>query len=528
MQEITNFEKSLCESARLFSISKKNLDLFLLLQSNTITYQQLFQTGLHGSTEASGRLSLKRLENEGYIIGRQLSTQSQSKFFTLTPKGRAFIRKLLPESYTDFLQINWSRRPPGGSQQILHRIHSNDFYFSYVSQKESLPLPWTLEKQLPGSFQSADTLPRSDGFLQAKHSAFYIEQDNSTQSETVLAKKIAQYCTAGIFDSDSSSILVFCLAFPHRGRSQQKPAFSLYKIVLKFSKLWALCEENHGIPLDYQQFIHALQASPLIQTVTSRELSAFENIKRLNPSMDTLSDATVIKKSYLDDTGDFRGRLEELDSEYRKRLKSHFSRLYDNNDASMYISALNGTPLFAVPNHRLQACLPYIMQEELNFKALLFRHLFYCGLNTDGWEYCCPLQIHSGQSASVTLRLGLKHPSFGYIAVESPSFDLSSKIRLSHFVKGCANTEHIRILLLDDPHCLKDVFLKDKEIWNTSATRHPLFLFIDINSLASDDAPSMQIIENGTIGSTILLECDDFDETLRIIRKEQANETNIF
>lgn len=528
MQEITNFEKSLCQSARLFSISKKNLDLFLLLQTNTITYQQLFQTRLHGSTEASGRLSLKRLENEGYIIGRQLSTQNQSKYFTLTPKGRLFIRKLLPEAYTDFLQVSWSRRPPGGSQQILHRIHSNDFYFAYISQKESMPLPWALEKQLPGTFQPVDTPPRSDGFLQTECSAYYIEQDNGTQSEAVLLKKISQYCNAGIFDANSSSTLVFCLAFPRRSRSQQKPAFSLYKIVLKFSKLWALCEENHGIPLDYQQFYHALQSSPLIQTVTLRELSTFENIRRLHPNMDTLADVIAVKQAYLSDTDDFCKHLEELDTEYRKRLKSHFLRLYDSNTAAMYVNALNGAPLFAVPNHRLQTCLPYIMAKELNFKALLLRHLFYCGLNTDGWEYRCPLHIRSGKSDSTTLRLGLKHPVFGYIAVESPSFDLSSKVRLSHFAKNFTDTKRIHILLLDDPRCLNDFFLKNKDIGNASAAKQPAFLFTNINSIASDATPSMQVIENGMIGSTVLLECDDFDETLRIIRKETADETTTF
>ena len=35
----TNFEDMLCKSAELFSFSKKHTDLFVLLQTNTVTYQ---------------------------------------------------------------------------------------------------------------------------------------------------------------------------------------------------------------------------------------------------------------------------------------------------------------------------------------------------------------------------------------------------------------------------------------------------------------------------------------------------------
>lgn len=41
MQLYTNFEKSLAQDARLFSLSKTDMDLFLLAQTGIITYQQL-------------------------------------------------------------------------------------------------------------------------------------------------------------------------------------------------------------------------------------------------------------------------------------------------------------------------------------------------------------------------------------------------------------------------------------------------------------------------------------------------------
>lgn len=95
MFQYTPFEKSLCANARLFSITKKNLDLFLLLQTNTITYRQLHLTKLHGLTETSGRLSLKRLEAEGFIYSKQVTANSQIKYFYLSAKGRVFLKKLL-------------------------------------------------------------------------------------------------------------------------------------------------------------------------------------------------------------------------------------------------------------------------------------------------------------------------------------------------------------------------------------------------------------------------------------------------
>lgn len=525
MQEITTFEKSLCESARLFSISKKNLDLFLLLQSNTITYQQLLQTGLHGLTEASGRLSLKRLENEGHIIGRQLSSQGQTKYFTLTPKGRLFLKNMLPESFTEHLQINWVRRPPSGRQQILHRIYTNDFYFAYIGHKKSQPHPWVLEKKLPESFQSTDLPPRCDGFLQTENKHYYIEQDNSTQSETILSKKISQYCAAGIFDAGSSALLVFCLAFPYKKRSEQKPAFSLYRLMLKFTKLWNLCEKKHGIQLDYQQFCQALYSSDLLQTITPREMASFENIRRLHPKMDTLADATVIKQVYLDSTTDFRKRLEELDAEYRKRLKSHFSRFYSDPASPQSLSALNGIPLFAVPNHRLQVHLPYIMQEELCFKEFLFQCLFYSGLNTSGWEYNCPMRVRSGQSATFFFRLGLWHKTFGHIAIENLTIDLSSKIRLLHFSKNYIQSSQMLILLIADPGDLEDILRQNSNIFESSTAACITWLFIDTNSMTTHTAPPpIRLIEQGNIGPRVLLECDDFDEKIHIIRKEDSED----
>ena len=145
MQTYTNFEKSLAQDARLFSLSKTDMDLFLLAQTGIITYQQLFLSRLHGMTEAAGR----------FIQARILSLQSQSKYFCLTPKGRKHLKTIFPSSLLEHYQINPARRPPAGNQQLVHRIRTNDFYYAYLSSPDSRPLPWIPEHPLSVSRAAA-------------------------------------------------------------------------------------------------------------------------------------------------------------------------------------------------------------------------------------------------------------------------------------------------------------------------------------------------------------------------------------
>ena len=95
----TNFEDMLCKSAELFSFSKKHTDLFVLLQTNTVTYQQLTVSHLHGTSSASARLSLKRLEASGYIEARTLSKHNNEKYYFLTANGRNWIRSAFPQGF---------------------------------------------------------------------------------------------------------------------------------------------------------------------------------------------------------------------------------------------------------------------------------------------------------------------------------------------------------------------------------------------------------------------------------------------
>ena len=168
---------------------------------------------------------LKRLEAEGFIYGKQLTAHSQIKYFYLSAKGRVFLKNCShPNTPNPFISIGKN------ALQLVHNNFctesaGNDFYFSYISLSASQPCPWILEPKLPGFFEFQNTPPRSDGCLYCNHFAYYVEQDNGTQSENVLLNKLKNYIHAGFFRSDSKNRLVFCLAFSHRKKSDQKPAF---------------------------------------------------------------------------------------------------------------------------------------------------------------------------------------------------------------------------------------------------------------------------------------------------------------
>ena len=57
MQNTLNYKDTLIKEAGLLSLSKSDCDLFILAQANTLTYQQLSATGLHGISTTGGRRS---------------------------------------------------------------------------------------------------------------------------------------------------------------------------------------------------------------------------------------------------------------------------------------------------------------------------------------------------------------------------------------------------------------------------------------------------------------------------------------
>lgn len=520
MQTKTNFEKSLCESAGLFSLSKKHADLFLLSQTGMITYQQLALCRLHGKTEASGRLSLKKLEKEGVIQARKLPNQNQNKYYSLTSKGRILLRKLFPASLLEYLQINLEKRLPGGSQQIYHRIRTNDFYFTYIGSLYASPVPWILEHPLlPDNLPGREAQPRCDGFLITAHTKYYIEQDNSTQSENVILQKLLHYQKGNILcNTAPDNVLVFCLSFPKEQPPASKPSFSLYRVLLHFTKIWALFEEDCRVTMDYQQFLQVLESSPLKKTISVNEMQTFQNLHRLHPEMDNLTSAIALKKGYLDDNSYSETQERKMDIRFRKRLLTHFQHIYSFHP-TLVPHALKGNPIFAVPNHRLSLYQPYIMPFEYDFPKQLLKCLLYNGLNTDGWEYHSPLPLTYRGQPEYWFFQGFVHKKYGYIACEHLTIDLSSRVRIQHYLKsGLPLRLPVFLLLFASDQEADDVqaLSVSCEIQRNDTT----LLQIDSrHSLYHDPLPHIFLAGSNT--HSILFECDEFDEQLRFITRKE-------
>ena len=121
--------------------------------------------------------------------------------------------------------------------------------------------------------------------------------------------------------------------------------------------------------------------------------------------------------------------------------------------------------------------------------------------------------------------MGLQHNIYGTLAIEFPSIDLSSNIRIRHFFKNSTVYTHIALLLIGKKKDIEHYCRFFLNRYPHSSSMH--LLFADIESIYhSVPAPIYQIRE-GKIASPILLECDEFDEQLHIRHKEEYDLWNI-
>lgn len=182
----SKLKEILLQESGLLSLSQSDCDLFLIGQVNAITYRQFALTGLHGSTATGGRLSIKRLEKEGYVASRFLPGNAREKYYILTAKGRKRIEKLFDNRFLEKMSFQLEKRPPLSQQQLPHRIHTGDIYFSCLANKLAERLPvWQTEVPYDAA-ADVPVPPRCDGLLQTGRGSYYIEQDDGTQGDAAL------------------------------------------------------------------------------------------------------------------------------------------------------------------------------------------------------------------------------------------------------------------------------------------------------------------------------------------------------
>lgn len=434
------FKEILVRQAGLLSLSKSDCDLFLIAQANSVTYSQLAISGLHGSTKTSGRISIKNLEKEGYLLSRVLPGAAREKYFILSAKGKKRVEKIFGEDFLKSLSIDLDRRPPTSTQQLPHRIHTGDIYFVYLANPclEHLPV-WQIEIPYQKD-KDGLPVPRCDGMLASMHHTYYVEQDNNTQGDTALSTKIRQYMDSSCFlgDAAKKNALIFTINCETKERSVAKPPFSIYRILLKAQRVWKCLETEYGTTLSFQTFCMQFEnsQSPSLAHLSRTDRKLLKNLSYKYPSI-KLDELAALKKTYLYDTSPLEEQHMEQDELFAKRLKQKFYPfLSGDENATLRQRLQKGMLFFVLPNHRLPDYLPFAMQKEYGFPNFLLRLLYSMGINEmELWDYHEHYTLKDPPEICFYFRNVFSSQMTEHlIVVEDVVHDLGGRERMTHFL----------------------------------------------------------------------------------------------
>lgn len=392
MQNTLNFKDTLIKEAQLLSLTKSDCDLFILAQANTLTYQQLSATGLHGISTTGGRLSLKKLTEQGFITGKTMPNTNRIRYFLLTAKGKTRLEKVFGSTFLLAKQIDLERKPPTSQQQLPHRIHTNDIYFAYLACPclEHFPI-WQLEVRYQVASNRQQT-PRCDGLLETGYGNYYMELDNRTQGDAALENKLSQYMDSDLFlgKNTSKNALVFTINTEVKLPPVKKPPYSVYRILLKAIRIWQALEKEQKKPLRFSTFLDIVENgnSPYICLLSGNDKMILRNLCRQYPDI-LLNDAVLMKKEFLYDTSLQDERTSNQDALFLKRLKQKFYSILDNRSyATLQHRIRQGMHLYVIPNHRLADNIPFLFQKEYHLHQWFPQILFHMGLqNLEVWKY---------------------------------------------------------------------------------------------------------------------------------------------
>lgn len=453
MQNTLNFKDTLIKEACLLSLTKSDCDLFILAQANTLTYQQLAATGLHGISTTGGRLSLKKLTEQGYITGKTLPNTNRVRYFILTAKGKTRLEKIFSSTFLSTKQIDIERRPPTSQQQLPHRIHTNDLYFSYLScpYLEILPV-WQLEARYHEASEKQQT-PRCDGLLETGYGNYYIELDNRTQGDAALENKLSQYMDSDLFLGRNAmkNALVFTLNTEVKSPPIKKPPYSVYRILLKAIRIWQALEKEQDKTIHFSAFCDIMENGnyPYLSLLSGNDKMILRNLCRQYPDI-LLNDAVLMKKEFLYDTSLQDERASNQDALFLKRLKQKFYSILDNRHyATLHYRIRQGMRLHVIPNHRLADNIPFLFQEEYHLQLWFPQILFHMGLqNLEAWKY------HPSQYVSDTRELRF----FFYNTFENTDSS-QSVIIFEDIVHDLGGRERVRFFLRKHRKVLDCLFI---------------------------------------------------------------------
>lgn len=431
--KVTHFEKALMKQCKLLNLSKRDTDLFLIAQANTITYQQLSYTGIHGTSGVGDRLSLKKLEKEDLIIGKSLD--NRQRVYYLTSKGQERIRKIFGDAILNKMMIDFERKPPAGNLQLFHRVKANDFYYYFLSLPcNSLPI-WNVEVMYMSSCKT-DLLPRSDAYMEYGKKKYYIEQDNGTQSESVLQTKLAQYLNSDLFKNNATnSVLIFTLHSKVKKKENMiKSSYSIYRILIKMYKIWSAIEVEQNAIYNYREIMNHMKNMQYVYTtlLSNSEIRILSNLMEQYPDIKR-EELRKLKEMYLYDTTREEEYVKQLDTKYLKRIKKlyHISENYPELTSKL----LNGMQLFLMPNHKMIEQFSFLMPELLHLDLLLKQSLFYSGIDNIEWEYRNKKNIEVCKGMHLPLTHIFENKFGNHILFFDISNNVGDRLRLIYLLK---------------------------------------------------------------------------------------------
>lgn len=449
---MSNLKDTLLHESGLLSLSQSDCDLFLIGQANAITYHQLALTGLHGRTSTSGRLSIKNLEKEGYVVSRFLPGNAKEKYYILTAKGRKRLEKLFSDKFLEKMSLHLEKRPPLSQQQLPHRIHTGDIYFCYLSNRIMGQLPlW--QSEVPYTVTPNETaLPRCDALLQTGYNSYYIEQDDSTQGDNALRIKISQYLKTDLFlgKKTFTNVLIFTIHTNVRERPVCRPSFSIYRILLKAIRVWNALENELGQTLTFTTFCMQFEGnnSPNLCHLSQNDRSILKNLCYQNPNL-SLYEVKLLKNTFLYDTTQKENRYLEQDALFAKRVQTKFYPISDDREQTTLCHRLRrGMRLCVLPNHRLKDYLPFTLWQEYHFSAFLEKLLFHMGLHDlTPWSYTAYQNISEAHDAFFSFYNVFSAESGVKIIAEDIAHDLGGRERVKHYLAAHSRRDKLLFLL---------------------------------------------------------------------------------
>lgn len=535
IQNSSTFRNILIKEANLLSLSKSDCDLFIIAQANTITYQQLFNSGIHGVTLTGGRLSLKKLLDNGYVTDKVLPN-SRKKFFVLTFKGRLRLEKIFGNAFLSDLRLDLERKPPTSQQQLPHRIHTNDLYFFYISCPLLNRLPvWQLEVRYQSNLNKLQQ-PRCDGFLDTGHCHYYIEQDNCTQGDSALENKITQYMSSELFTSKNilTNTLIFTILTDLKAPPAKKSPYSVYRILLKAIRIWKMLEQETGCSLCFREFCRKFNndTSLCLCLLSSNERNILRNLCRQHPDI-SLDEAAVMKQEYLYDTSFLEEQLIVKEGYFVKRLRQHFYKLLDDRScATLQHRLRQGMHLYVLPNHNLLSNVPFLFQREYCLERWFPQILYHMGiLNLEAWQYH-PSLFLTGKNDSrfFFYNLFIFNESVRSIIIfEDIVHDLGGRERVRFFLRKNDTDVIDTVLFILLVSCREDaIFFTEETEKLCEKNKSVLICFLD-KSTASFQSPfhANAYFKEKTAKEALwlpaLIDHDDFTGELRLIERKDRN-----